>query len=46
MKNFPKNADGSYQSWVEDPTEKNEDGSSKRLLANLYVRNYLGPVQS
>lgn len=46
MKNFPKNPDGTYQSWVIDESSKNDDGTPKRLLANLYVRNYLAPSQS
>lgn len=37
MTKFPKNADGTYQSWVEDPTEKDEQGRAKRLRANLVI---------
>ena len=41
MENFPKLESGDYQSWVEDPNEKNEDGTSKRLRANLVVSRYV-----
>ncbi|SRR6266496_2060616 len=41
MAKFPKNSDGTYQSWIEDPTAKDDEGKPKRLLANLYVRNYV-----
>ena len=37
MENFPKNEDGTYQSWVIDPTTKDENGNPKRLLANLVI---------
>lgn len=37
MTKFPKNADGTYQSWVEDPTETDENGKAKRLRANLVI---------
>ncbi len=40
MKNFPKLADGSYQSWVEHPTEKNEEGQPLRLRANLVIDRF------
>lgn len=41
MRKFPRNPDGTYQQWVEDPTEKGADGAPLRLLANVYVRNYI-----
>jgi hypothetical protein len=47
MKNFPPRRDkdgnviGGYQSWVEDPTEKGEDGKPLRLRANLQVDRYI-----
>lgn len=41
MENFPKNPDGSYQSWVSHPTEKAEDGTPKRVFANLEVVRYV-----
>lgn len=39
MERFPKNADGSYQSWVDDPTPgaKDENGGPQRVFANLYI---------
>lgn len=37
MKKFPRNADGSYQSWTPDPVETDEKGDKKRVLANLIV---------
>ena len=41
MKNFPKTATGEPQSWIEDPTDKDENGAPVRLRANLSVRRYL-----
>jgi hypothetical protein len=41
MSNFPKLADGSFQQWVEHPSEKNEDGTPLRLRANLVVSRYI-----
>lgn len=41
MKNFPKNDDGTHQSWVEHPTEKDEDGNPLRIRAGLVVRTYV-----
>lgn len=41
MSNFPRLEDGSYQGWVEHPTAKNEDGSPKRVWANLFIRNFI-----
>lgn len=48
MKNFPKNADGTFQQWVDDPTEKDltrtdADGNPvpKRLWANVFIRNFI-----
>lgn len=48
MRNFPKNPDGSYQSWVVHPTEVTVDpatGEKKplRLRANLVLRSYIAP---
>ena len=48
MRNFPKNPDGTYQSWVNHPTEQVVDpatGEKKplRLRANLILRSYLAP---
>lgn len=39
MERFPKNEDGTYQSWVEDPTPnaKDENGKPYRVFANLYI---------
>lgn len=41
MTNFPKNEDGTYQSWVNHPTAKDADGKPVRVFANLYIRNFL-----
>lgn len=41
MESFPKNPDGTYQSWVSHPTEKAEDGSPKRVFANLEITNFV-----
>lgn len=41
MRNFPKNSDGTYQSWVVDPDDKDEEGNAKRLRANLFVRGFI-----
>jgi hypothetical protein len=41
MKNFPKLADGSYQSWVEDPTAVDADGKPVRLRANLSISRFI-----
>lgn len=41
MTKFPRNADGSYQSWVEDPGDKDEQGNPKRLRANLFISRFL-----
>jgi len=43
MVNFPIGEDGERQSWVPHPTEKNEDGTPKRVFANLYIRNFIIP---
>lgn len=42
MRNFPKLADGSYQTWVEDPTDKDPvTGKPVRLRANIIVDKYI-----
>lgn len=41
MEKFPKLADGTYQSWVEDPIEKDENGAPKKLRANIIVDRYI-----
>lgn len=41
MEKFPKLADGTHQSWVEDPTEKDADGRAVKVRANLIVDKYL-----
>jgi hypothetical protein len=41
MQNFPKDADGQPQPWVNHSTEVNDDGSPKRMWANLYIRNFV-----
>lgn len=37
MTKFPKNADGTYQSWIEDPVEKDENDKPVKLRANLVI---------
>lgn len=40
--NFPVDpVSGERQSWVAHPTEKNEDGTPKRVFANLFIRNFI-----
>lgn len=46
MTNFPSNGNGGYQSWVADPTEKDENGQPKRLRANLVVTRFLAKKDS
>jgi len=41
MVNFPKLEDGSFQPFVEHPTEKQDDGSAKRVWANLVIKNFV-----
>lgn len=40
MERFPKNADGTYQSWIVDPSEvgkMDDEGRQLRVLANLFI---------
>jgi len=41
MSRFPKNADGTYQSYVNDPVEKDEKGEPVKVRANLIVSKYI-----
>ena len=41
MQRFPRLADGSYQSWVEHPTEKDENGNPVRVRANLIIDRFV-----
>jgi hypothetical protein len=41
MKNFPSDGNGGHQSWIEDPTDVDENGSPVRLRANLVVTRFL-----
>jgi hypothetical protein len=43
MEKFPKKADGTYQSWIEDPTPgaKDEHGNPVRLRANLRISRFI-----
>jgi hypothetical protein len=41
MERFPKLADGSYQSWVEDPTLKDENGNPVKVRANIIVDRFI-----
>lgn len=37
MERFPKLPDGSYQSWIDDPIAKDDNGNPKRVFANLTI---------
>lgn len=41
MERFPKLKDGSYQSWVEDPTAKDDTGQPQRVRANLVIKRFI-----
>ena len=42
MRNFPADGNGGFQSWVNHPTEKNQEtGEPLRLRANFVVKRYL-----
>jgi hypothetical protein len=41
MERFPKLADGTYQSWVEDPTAKDENGNPVKVRANLIIDRFV-----
>lgn len=41
MERFPKLQDGTYQSWVEDPTAKDENGNAVKVRANLIVDRFI-----
>lgn len=41
MENFPILADGSNQSWIAHPTEKDEKGEPVKVRANLFVKRFL-----
>lgn len=41
MSNFPKLANGDYQSWLEDPNDVDEKGNAKRVPARLYIRRFI-----
>lgn len=42
MEKFPKQADGTHQSWIEDPSDIDpETGKPKKLRANVVVKRYL-----
>jgi hypothetical protein len=41
MERFPKLADGTYQSWVEDPTLKDEKGNPVKVRANLIIDRFI-----
>lgn len=41
MERFPKNPDGTYQSWVEDPTLKDENGNPVKVRANLVIDRFI-----
>jgi hypothetical protein len=41
MERFPKNADGTYQSWVNDPTGLDENGNPQRVRANVIIKRFI-----
>lgn len=41
MQNFPTDEEGEPQSWIEDPQDVDENGTPKRLRANLEIRRFL-----
>lgn len=41
MESFPRNPDGTYQSWVKHPSEKDENGEPLRVRANLVIDRYV-----
>lgn len=41
MTRFPKNTDGTYQSWINSPTQTDEEGNPVKLRANLFVKRFL-----
>lgn len=41
MERFPKLPDGSYQSWVQDPTGVDESGAPQRVRANVIVKRFV-----
>lgn len=41
MTRFPKNDDGTYQSWVADPTAKDENGLPQRVRANVNIVRFI-----
>ena len=47
MENFPTNGDGQRQPYIDSPSgELNEDGTPKRVWANLYIRRFLPATTS
>ncbi len=41
MERFPKLPDGSYQSWVEVPGVKDEEGNPVRARANVIIKRFI-----
>ena len=41
MNRFPSDGNGGHLPWVEDPTEKDDEGKPVRLRANLVVSRYI-----
>jgi hypothetical protein len=41
MENFPSDGNGGHQQWIEDPTERDENGEPVRLRANFVVVRFL-----
>lgn len=41
MERFPKNADGTYQAWVNDPTGLDENGNPQRVRANVIIKRFI-----
>jgi hypothetical protein len=42
MRNFPQNPDGTYQSWVNHPTAKDEKGDPVKVRAYLNIARFHG----
>lgn len=41
MEKFPKNPDGTHQSWILDPSGTDSDGAPLKLRANIFVRRFV-----
>lgn len=41
MERFPKNPDGTHQSWIEVPGVKDDEGNPARAMARLFIRKFI-----